>query len=90
MAAGGTLIDPTAGDLNYASGTTPWVSWGPYLWANGAAPRSDGLAWPRSDFEPDGLHPSTAGETKVGGSLLTFFLTVPTARCWFATTGTCP
>ncbi len=90
MAAGGTLIDPTAGDLNYANGTAPWVDWGPYLWANGTTPRSDGLTWGINDFENDGTHPSTAGEAKVGGFLLTYFLTAPTTRCWFATTGTCP
>ncbi len=90
MAAGGTLVDPTAGDLNYADGTAPWVDWGPYLWANGTIPRSDGLVWPRNEFEPDGLHPSDAGEAKVAGFLLTHFLTAPTTRCWFATTGSCP
>ena len=32
----------------------PWAAWGPYLWANGTEPRSDGLTWPREDFTGGG------------------------------------
>ncbi len=90
MAAGGALIDPLIGNLNYSDGTAPWVTWGPYLWADGINARSDGLRWFTSDLEADGTHPSDQGEQKVGALLLTFFTTSPVTRCWFTTGGTCP
>ena len=37
--------DPIAGDLDFAKGVAPWADWGPYLWANGANARPDGVAW---------------------------------------------
>jgi len=61
----------------------PWLSWGPYLWANGAAKRADGLFYEKDDFGPDGTHPSFAGQRKVGELLLRFFLTDTTTRGWF-------
>ena len=61
----------------------PWVSWGPYLWADGLAPRSDGLIWERSDFEPDGVHPSAQGALKVATKLFEFFEHDRTAQPWF-------
>lgn len=78
----GTL-SPRAGDLDYHSGIAPFVTWGPYLWANGGSPRSDGLVWLRSDLGPDGTHPSTSGRTKVASLLLNFFKTDPTSKGWF-------
>ena len=81
-------IDARAGDLAYT--TTPWLGWGPYLWANGAIPRSDGLVWTRPDVESsDGTHPSQAGEQKVGRLLLDFFKSSPVARCWFLAGQSC-
>src|SRR5262249_6206695 len=74
-------LDPLAGDLS--SSKAPWIGWGPYLWANGTLPRSDGLPWPITDFEADRLPPNTAGETKAGGLLLTFFKTQTMTKCWF-------
>jgi hypothetical protein len=61
----------------------PWVSWGPYLWADGLTPRSDGLTWERSDFEADGVHPSAQGALKVATKLFEFFESEPSARPWF-------
>jgi hypothetical protein len=89
MANGGTIVDNRPGDLNYNT-TVPWLAWGAYLWADGTDPRSDGLTWLPTDYEVDGTHPDTEGETKVGGLLLTFFKTDPRAACWFLASGTCP
>jgi len=62
---------------------TPWLAWGPYLWADGMNPRSDGLIWECSDFQSDGTHPSNSGRLKVARLLLNFFKSDPTARIWF-------
>jgi hypothetical protein len=62
----------------------PWLSWGPYLWADGIIPRSDGLVWLQTDFRSDdGTHPSAAGQKKVAELLLNFFTTDATAKNWF-------
>jgi hypothetical protein len=81
MSGGG--IDPRAGDLDYTSGVVPWIAWGPYMWADGLHPRSDGLIWQQSDFLSDGTHPSTSGRTKVGSMLLNFMLNSEFAQPWF-------
>jgi hypothetical protein len=75
--------NPQAGTLNYTKKLAPLILWGPYLWANGTTPRSDGLVWSKADFEEDGTHPSQSGETKAAGLLFDFFKTSPYARCWF-------
>jgi hypothetical protein len=90
--SGGTSIDPTAGDLNYNAGAAPWTAWGPYTWANGDTPRSDGLVWCNGqanspctgevDFQPDGTHPNTQGDQKVANLLMNFFLNSPYTP-WF-------
>jgi hypothetical protein len=89
MANGGTIVDDRPGNLNYNT-VAPWIAWGPYLWADGLNPRSDGLTWVTSDMESDGTHPSTSGETKVGARLLNFFKTDARASCWFLANHTCP
>jgi PKD repeat protein len=62
----------------------PWLSWGPYLWADGTTPRGDGFTWQCTDTEPsDLMHPSVFGVQKVGTQLLAFFKTDPTATPWF-------
>jgi hypothetical protein len=71
--------DPTKGPV-----MAPWLSWGPYLWANGAKKRADGFYYEPSDFrESDGTHESPAGQAKVGRELLKFFKTDSTTKGWF-------
>jgi hypothetical protein len=70
--------DPDKGKV-----AAPWLSWGPYLWANGTAKRSDGFSYEEKDFANDGTHPSASGQRKVAGLLLKFFQTDATAQPWF-------
>lgn len=70
-------------DFGDGRGTAPWLSWGPYLWADGLQPRSDGLIWACADLADDGTHPSTSGRAKVADLLLQFFRTDRTAREWY-------
>ena len=79
----GSPPNPWAGSLNYVKKAAPVLVWGPYLWAKGESPRSDGMMWRRTDFESDGTTPSQDGENKVGIALLNFFKTSPYTRCWF-------
>ena len=78
--------------LNYdaANGpvVAPWLSWGPYLWADGLSPRSDGLTWACSELNSsDGTHPSTAGRLKVADSLLAFVRRDAATAPWYAIPG---
>ena len=75
-------------ELNYdpkkGAVKAPWLSWGPYLWANGAVKRKDGFNFQPSDFrENDRMHHSPQGQAKMGRQLLRFFKTDPTTRGWF-------
>lgn len=82
----GFLWDTRISDVDYDKGSAPWVAWGPYLWANGTTPRSDGLTWERDDFQQDGETLSEEGATKGGTLLLNFLLDEPTA--WWFRSGT--
>ena len=73
-----------AGDPELKYDRAPWLAWGPYLWADGVKPRSDGLTWVRSELGNDGTHPSPAGREKVTKMLLEFFKRDATARPWFS------
>jgi hypothetical protein len=64
-------------------GVGAWIGWGPYLWTNGTAGRSDGLVWLCSDTQNDGTHPSTTGQQKVAEMLLKFFKKDRLAMGWF-------
>ncbi len=72
--------------MGYGSGagSVPWIAWGPYLWADGLRPRSDGLTWACSELSTsDGTHPSSTGQRKVADLLLDFFQTDTTASAWY-------
>lgn len=73
----GQGVDPVAGDLDYNTGVAPWIAWGPYIWANGANPRSDGLEWIKdTDYQTkDYQHPNSTGIAKVDNLLFQFFTT---------------
>jgi len=72
-------FDPAKGQVQ-----APWLSWGPYLWANGDRPRKDGFVFAFDDFrENDRMHHSAAGVQKMGSELLKFFKTDEAARPWF-------
>lgn len=89
------IQDQINGDpgLSYgAGGVAPWLSWGPYMWADGLGSdgvaggvpgRSDGLEWRCSDMVADGVHPSSSGEQKVANMLLNQFSTDQTSTSWF-------
>jgi hypothetical protein len=62
----------------------PWLAWGPYLWADGLEPRSDGFIWECRDLrQTDLIHPDPAGSTKVARELLDFLREHPSSRSWF-------
>lgn len=80
--------DQINGDTNLTYGgstpKSPWLSWGPYLWADGSTPRVDGTTWDcPADFVGDGTHPSAVGRNKVAMKLNTFFHTDETTKPWF-------
>ncbi len=87
FAVRGVIQAQIAGHLNFdperGEAVAPWLAWGPYLWADGAHGRSDGLTWGCGDFASDGTHPSEAGRLKVAHALLAFVKSDPTARPWF-------
>src|SRR5262249_10897953 len=67
--------DPAKGAVK-----APWLSWGPYLWANGETKRADGFHFLKSDFQDDDqMHHSEAGMRKLGNQLLLFFKGHPPA-----------
>ena len=74
----GVIQDRMSGKLK-----GPWVAWGPYLWTDGLAGRSDGLQWTCEDVEVDGTRPSKSGIQKVVTMLTTFFKTESTAKRWY-------
>lgn len=73
------LIEEHMSDPTYDG---PALLWGPYMWADGTTPRSDGLIWECDDYKNDYIHPSPQGELKVANMLVDFFSTDATA-VWF-------
>lgn len=79
-------VDSQAGNLNYDNGTAPWISWGPYIWANGTTTSTDGVSWSQSDFQSNGLNVSTAGANKIRDELTEFFDNSPYTSWYSAST----
>lgn len=82
------IQDQINGDTNLTytgnNPKSPWLSWGPYIWADGIIPRIDGLTWLcPADFNADGTHPSPAGCRKVAAHLFQFFTTDQTTVPFF-------
>lgn len=61
----------------------PFLSWGPYLWADGSNPRGDGFTWLPADMVGDCTHPSDAGALKIAHLMRDFFATDATTVPWF-------
>ena len=63
---------------------SPWIAWGPYLWADGVKSSRDGLTWAKDDLvEQDRTHPSQSGREKVATLLLEFLKKDATSTPWF-------
>lgn len=69
--------DPAAGPVR-----APVLLWGSEQWANGGSPRQDGLTWQLEDYEADRIHPSPAGEWKVGLRWKAALDSDPVAQRW--------
>jgi hypothetical protein len=69
--------DPARGPVK-----APWLSWGPYLWANGETKRGDGFSYEPADFANDGTHHASSGIRKTGELLLEFFRSDATTKPW--------
>ncbi len=78
-------FDPENGPV-----VAPYVSWGPYLWADGHNPRSDGLTWMETDMVRDCTHPSPEGANTVAQMLIDFLKEDETSSRWFLAGGTPP
>lgn len=70
--------DPSRGTVQ-----APWMTWGPYLWTDGLAARSDGYIWECQDSYSDFTHASLTGIHKGATQLLGLMKTSPYSRPWF-------
>lgn len=69
------MMDQAAGLPEARPPLVPTMIWGPYVWADGLHPRSDGLIWEPDDLEDDGTHPSVQGAGKVASMLMDYMVT---------------
>jgi len=77
------IANQIQGAANLSLNVAPWMSWGPYLWADGLVPRSDGLTYACSDLASDFIHPAEGASLKVAEQLKAFLATDPTSTPWF-------
>jgi len=75
-----------AGGVTYEN--APVLLWGPYLWADGLNPRSDGLVWTCNDFKVDGIHPEESAQQKVAEMIGNFLTGDSLAMTWYSGSGT--
>jgi hypothetical protein len=61
----------------------PFLSWGPYLWADGSNPRGDGFTWLPADMVGDCTHPSDTGSQRIAQLMRDFFSADATTVPWF-------
>ena len=78
-------FDPAKGEVR-----APWLSWGPYLWANGETKRADGFFYEPADFIGDGTHHASTGMRKTGELLLKFLQSDATTKPWVLNAGAPP
>jgi hypothetical protein len=77
------IQDQLQGKMPVSATTVPWLGWGPYMWADGLKPRSDGLTWECHDFDVDGTHPAAGAVAKVDNMLMSFVHNDATASIWY-------
>ncbi len=74
-------------DFEGADRKVPYVTWGPYFWADGSNERSDGLTWTCDEFRSDatggGFHLKEEFQYKEADMLRTFLETDPVASIWY-------
>lgn len=75
-------------DLKFTGPTkrSPFIAWGPYVWADGNNPNSEGLFWNcEADFAWDGggYHLTNLGKDKEAHLLLTWAKNNPVVKRWF-------
>ena len=66
----------------------PFITWGPYFWADGIKPRiADGLSWPCDNFRDDsiggGFHLKDEYKYKEGDMMNAFFQTNTISKIWY-------
>lgn len=66
----------------------PYVTWGPYFWADGTNPRGgDYLTWPCEDYRDDdtggGFHLEESGKYKEAKMLIDYFYADTVAAAWY-------
>ena len=71
-------FDPARGAVD-----APWIDWGPYLWADGRVPRSDGLTWPCTAYTGNGNVPSQSGRAQFADSLVAFMRSGTASATWY-------
>ena len=84
---GDPLLDYQSAGGGDGPGLVPWLAWGPYAWADGQVPDSDGLTWECGDFSTsDGHHLAGPARAEVGERLHEFLSSDATAAPWYPAT----